>query len=125
MNANLTDDCKAYIKTISKIKTTKNLKAKKLSGYNVFTQELRKTLTGAPTEIMKELGALWKDCSKKDFYNQKAAKLNAVAAKEAEETQVVDDAQTLELSTAISELIKQFKKDLKKKKSADNDAADE
>jgi hypothetical protein len=119
MNATtlMTDDCKAYIKSINKIKTTKNVKAKKLSGYNVFCMEQRKNMEGSPTEIMTKLGGMWKECtdSKKETYKKKCEKLNIVAAKEAEKILIEDDFQTLELKVQVETLIKQFKKSLVKK----------
>jgi hypothetical protein len=123
MNAAITEDCKAYIKSINKIKTTKNTKAKKLSGYNVFCTEFRKKIEGSPAEVMTELGGLWNKCtdSKKETYKKKAEKLNISAAEEAQENLVNEDSQTIELESQIKELIKNFKKAiLKKAKTAED-----
>jgi hypothetical protein len=91
--------------------------------------ENREKLSGSPTDIMTQLGSMWKETSeaKKKAAKTKADKLNAAAAKEAEKNLVEDDAQTVELKAAILELFKNFKKDLnKKKKAADKEAeADE
>ena len=118
MSTQLSESCKVYIKSINKIKTSKNAKPKKLSGYNVFCQEQRTNIKGTPTEIMSKLGGLWKktDDKKKEMYKKKAEKSNTIAAKKAEKEKVEEDVQTMELKAAIEELINNFKKDLKKKK---------
>jgi hypothetical protein len=123
MNAAITENCKAYIKSINKIKTTKNTKAKRLSGYNVFCMESRKKMEGPPTEIMIQLGAMWKKCtdSKKESYKKKAEKLNISAAKEAQENLVDEDFQTTQLESEIRELIKNFKKSILKKANTTED----
>lgn len=121
----MTDDCKAYVKAINKIKTTKNAKAKKLSGYNVFCMEQRKNMEGTPTEIMTKLGGMWKESTKKDIYKKKCEKLNAEAVKETEKNLVEDDIQTLELKNQIDDLIKQFKKNLVKKAKANTKEAED
>jgi hypothetical protein len=134
--SNMTEDCKAFIKSINKIKTTKNKKPKKLSGYNVFCQEQRNTVIESikkatksdkiePTQVMTKLGALWKECTKKDTYKKKSEKANAAAAKEAEKEMVEDDEQVLQLKSQIDDLIKQFKKALNKKKKAEAAEAEE
>ena len=118
----VSDECKVYIKAINKIKTSQNKKVKKLSGYNVFCMEERSNLSGSSTEIMTQLGGLWKQCQNKDTYKTKSEKLNEAAAKEAENNQVEDDKQVLELKSQIDELIKQFKKNLKKAEKAAKEA---
>ena len=113
----LSEDCKVFIKSVNKVKTSKNGKSKKLSGYNVFCMEKRKKLEGSPGEIMKELGGMWKETSEKEKekYKNKSIKLNEVALKEFEENKVDDDPQVLELKSQITELIKKFKKENDKK----------
>jgi beta-phosphoglucomutase-like phosphatase (HAD superfamily) len=120
MSTQVSEDAKAFMKSVNKIKTTKNVKPKKLSAYNLFCMENREKLTGTPTSIMTELGGMWKAASeaKKKAAKAKADKLNAAAVKEAEQNQVEDDQQTVELKAAIVELFKNFKKDLNKKKKA-------
>jgi len=112
----ITNECKAYIKCINKIKTSKNGKPKKLSGYNVFCMETRKTLSGSSTEIMSQLGVLWKSCSdleKKEF-KTKSINKNELALEESDKNFIEEDEQTESLKVLINELVQQFKKDTKK-----------
>jgi hypothetical protein len=108
---------KGYIRAINKIKTTNVVKPKKLSGYNLYCQEMRTALTGTSIEIMKQLGEKWKGTSDeiKLKYKEKADKLNEVAITEAKSVLVEDDALVGELKSVIADAIKKFKKDLKKR----------
>jgi hypothetical protein len=108
---------KAYIRSINKVKSTNEVKAKKLSGYNLYCQEMRSTLEGTSIEIMKKLGEKWKGESdaNKLKYKEKADKLNVVAVKDAAAVVVEEDALVGELKLAINDLIKKFKKDAKKR----------
>ena len=54
----LSEECKSYIKGLTNLK--KEQKPKKLSAYNIFSQEARAKVDGTPKEIMTKLGALWK-----------------------------------------------------------------
>ena len=112
----LSDECKKYVSKIKKL--AKEPKAKKLSGYNLFSKEKRKELEGTSVEKMKELGAMWKKCSdeKKEIWNTKAKKLNKKAAKEFEEEGEELDEQVKELKDLIEEIIANFKKSAKKVK---------
>ena len=111
----LSEECKKYISKMKKL--AKNPKAKKLSGYNVFSKEKREGLEGTAPEKMKELGAMWKKCSdeKKELWKAKAEKLNKKAAKEFEEDGDELDDQVKELKDLIEETIANFKKNLPKK----------
>ena len=110
----LSEECKKYVNGIKKL--AKNPKAKKLSGYNVFSKEKREGLEGTAPEKMKELGAMWKKCSdeKKELWKAKAEKLNKKAAKEFEEDGDELDDQVKELKDLIEETIANFKKNLPK-----------
>jgi hypothetical protein len=76
---------KGYVRAFNKIKTTNVVKPKKLSGYNLYCQEMRANLTGTSIEIMKQLGEKWKGASADDkkMYKEKADKLNEAAVVEA------------------------------------------
>jgi len=108
---------KAYIRAINKVKSSNEVKAKKLSGYNLYCQETRAEFQGTSIEIMKQLGEKWKgeSAASKLKYKEKADKLNETAAKEAAAVVVEEDALVGELKVAINELIKKFKKDAKKR----------
>lgn len=113
----LSEECKSYIKGITNLK--KEPKAKKLSAYNIFSQEARAKVDGTPKEIMTKLGALWKSTTEKqkETYKKKSVKVNAELLKEFESTKQEEDSQTAELKVLIEETIKKFKKDLAKKDS--------
>ena len=111
----LSEECKKYVSGINRL--AKEPKAKKLSGYNVFSKEKREGLEGTAPEKMKELGAMWKKLSdeKKESWKVKAEKFNKRAAKEfAEEGEELDD-QVKELKDLIEETIANYKKNLLKK----------
>ena len=115
ISMSLSEECKKYVSGINKL--AKEPKAKKLSGYNVFSKEKREGLEGTAPEKMKELGAMWKKCSdeKKESWKVKAEKLNKKAAKEFEEQGEELDDQVKELKDLIKETIANFKKNLPKK----------
>lgn len=108
---------KAYVRAINKVKSSNEVKAKKLSGYNLYCQETRAKFEGSSIEIMKQLGEKWKgeSAASKLQYKEKADKLNEIAVKEAAAVVVEEDALVGELKVAINELIKKFKRDAKKK----------
>ena len=110
----LSEECKSYIKGLTNLK--KEQKPKKLSAYNIFSQEARAKVEGTPKEIMTKLGALWKASTEKqkEAYKKKTVKVNAELLKEFEANKQEGDPQTLELKALIEETIKKFKKDLTK-----------
>jgi hypothetical protein len=116
---------KVYVRSINKVKTTNVVKPKKLSGYNLYCQEMRANLTGTSIEIMKQLGEKWKGASaeEKKKYKEKADKLNETAVAEAKSVPTTNDDLVEELKTAINELIKKFKKDVKKRAKSESEAA--
>lgn len=107
----ITADCEKYIKNIAKL--GKKKKAKKLSGYNVYCMESRKTLDVPPKEILTKLGSMWNDLTdeQKDEWKTKASEVNT----ESEKDYVDENDKDIEkLNDMIKLTIKQFKKDKKK-----------
>ncbi len=112
----LTKDCDMYAKKILKVKFSKNTKAKRLSGYNVYCMEEREGMEGDVKDIMKKLGATWKEMSDEERgnYNTKAKNMNEKAAEEMEVLE--EDEMTVELNKRIVDVIKKFKKEMSKLK---------
>jgi hypothetical protein len=117
----LSEECKKYVSGVKKL--GKEPKAKKLSGYNLFSMDKREKLEGSAPEKMKELGAMWKKLSeeKKESWKAKAEKINKKAAREFEEEGDKMDDQLKELKNIIEEIIANFKKNLKGKKVVNSD----
>lgn len=105
-----------YMKVIQKAGKVNNVKAKKVSGYNVFSMESRKGMDGTPGEIMAKLGGMWKKLSevKQKAFNEKAEKLNAKSVAEFEEPE--QDEEFNKLKCMIEATIKEYKKQAKKGK---------
>jgi hypothetical protein len=99
-----------YMKVLMKAGKVSGKKAKKVSGYNVFSMESRVGMDGAPGEIMSKLGGMWKKLSevKKKAFNIKAEKLNKKALAEFEEPET--DVEFEKLKCMIEATIKEYKK---------------
>jgi hypothetical protein len=103
-----------YIRVVLKAGKVSGGKAKKVSGYNVFSMESRKGMEGTPGEIMAKLGGMWKKLSeaKQKAFNEKAEKMNAKSVAEFEEPEV--DSEFEKLKGMIEATIKEYKKQAKK-----------
>jgi hypothetical protein len=102
-----------YMKVVLKAGKVIGKRAKKVSGYNVFSMESRVGMEGAPGEIMARLGGMWKNLSevKQKEFNMKAEKLNAKAVAEFEEPET--DIEFEKLKCMIEATIKEYKKQVK------------
>jgi galactitol-specific phosphotransferase system IIB component len=107
-----------YMKVVLKAGKANASKAKKVSGYNVFSMESRKGMDGTPGEIMAKLGGMWKKLSeaKQKAFNEKAEKMNAKSLAEFEEPET--DSEFEKLKGMIEATIKEYKKQAKKGVSA-------
>jgi len=103
----LTPETKAYIKSVTK---SKQLKPKKLSGYNIFSMEARKKMSGTSTEIMTQLGQLWKELTScdREKYNTKAQNANKKAQDSFSPPE--EDPQLKSLKKHVEDSIKEWKK---------------